>query len=1069
MKILKLRLRNINSLYGTWSIDFTAPEFVNYGFFAITGPTGSGKSTILDAICLALYAQTPRLDNRENQGVVSRGAKECFAELQFEADGDTYKALFGYSSFSRGAKAGQLHESYTHTLEKNGVQICDKTKKTIAEITRITGLEHKQFARTIILPQGKFDSFLGAGLEKSEILEQITGTKIYSQIAEKIQARSKQENSALDILKAGMNAIELLSQDDEAAKMQSLAETQRCIKDIETEIAHLASVLNSFNILEQLETDNRKNNDALLAVRNEISAFAADARRLARAGKAEPLRCQAERTASLKKETAQASAQLEKLNKILPDLKIMMQNAAAAEGTAWNNLEKIRNNRLKQVPLWQKIRELDRNIEALKTKISSISALCKNADSSAENCRKSAQDARNRLNSIISEHQIDIAFLNNHAECAGLVDKRPVWAVAVKQLKTIRNNEKKLQLSLQTAGKLCSAADKNADNAAICTAEADKKLKKIIAEYETDLAELKKLPKAEWELLAQTLEQNLILQNRIESLEDQRAQLRPGVPCPLCGALEHPFAKNMPAGERTGSIQSKLTDIREKLKSYDAMERALFRKEQLKAEAATDLERCRIAEEQAAELKQRRLDEYREFFADLSKNQASYNELYEPFIRELADFGLTWDETQDLPPELDRKITDFQSATARAAEFETDRAKADADCALAAARLQDALAVCTGLNAEFIEAEEELDSLLLIRKNEFGERSPDAEDAESGHALTAADEQHRQCEKTSLKLSADLAHAEKEFENLSKRTLELAALHAEAEKALQNAMAVLDINMDDFIPPEELGALSGKDAALQATLKKCMDIADDLQKRIRQASGTLPPDVERPACESALLGKKEKHSELLRLSGILQSELEKNQIAKDKFTAGMQDFEEQKKRCYIWDRLLGIIGGRDKFQRFVQGITLDHLLVLANAELRKLYPRYELLREDNMRLDIDVADHYQGGTIRPTANLSGGERFIVSFSLALALSKMAGEKFRIDSLFMDEGFGTLDSQFLQTMFQVLRQLRQEGKIVGIISHVSGLADEIPCNILVTPVGGGRSVLSGPGVARGADE
>ena len=113
-------------------------------------------------------------------------------------------------------------------------------------------------------------------------------------------------------------------------------------------------------------------------------------------------------------------------------------------------------------------------------------------------------------------------------------------------------------------------------------------------------------------------------------------------------------------------------------------------------------------------------------------------------------------------------------------------------------------------------------------------------------------------------------------------------------------------------------------------------------------------------------------------------------------------------------------------------------------------------------------DYDQGGEIRSSDSLSGGERFVVSLSLALGLSRMAGERIRVDSLFIDEGFGTLDEGILQIVMNALGKLRNDGKLVGIISHVSGLEEQISCVLKLTSSGEGRSVLSGPGVTRGDD-
>ena len=137
----------------------------------------------------------------------------------------------------------------------------------------------------------------------------------------------------------------------------------------------------------------------------------------------------------------------------------------------------------------------------------------------------------------------------------------------------------------------------------------------------------------------------------------------------------------------------------------------------------------------------------------------------------------------------------------------------------------------------------------------------------------------------------------------------------------------------------------------------------------------------------------------------------------------------------------------------------------ANLQLRKMTDRYLLIRDEAEPLMLNVIDNYQAGEVRSTRNLSGGESFIVSLALALGLSRMASRNVRIDSLFLDEGFGTLDEEALDTALDTLGSLRQEGKLIGVISHVAALKQRIGTQIEVTPLSGGRSRISGPGCRR----
>ena len=185
---------------------------------------------------------------------------------------------------------------------------------------------------------------------------------------------------------------------------------------------------------------------------------------------------------------------------------------------------------------------------------------------------------------------------------------------------------------------------------------------------------------------------------------------------------------------------------------------------------------------------------------------------------------------------------------------------------------------------------------------------------------------------------------------------------------------------------------------------------------------------------------------------------------KEKQTA----IEAQKKEYHRWEKLHGLIGSADgkKYRNFAQGLTFEVLVSHANRQMEKMTDRYLLIRDDEQPLELNVVDNYQSGEIRSTKNLSGGESFIVSLALALGLSKMASRKVRVDSLFLDEGFGTLDEEALETALETLSGLQQDDKLIGIISHVSALKDRISTQITIAPVSGGRSSLAGPGCKQG---
>jgi exonuclease SbcC len=205
--------------------------------------------------------------------------------------------------------------------------------------------------------------------------------------------------------------------------------------------------------------------------------------------------------------------------------------------------------------------------------------------------------------------------------------------------------------------------------------------------------------------------------------------------------------------------------------------------------------------------------------------------------------------------------------------------------------------------------------------------------------------------------------------------------------------------------------------------------------------------------------------------GAIKQRLLDNTNAKTKFQQQQSQCDAHKKECKKWTALHTLIGSVDgkKYRNFAQGLTYELMVSHANRQLEKMTDRYLLLRDDKQPLELNVIDNYQAGEIRSTKNLSGGESFIVSLSLALGLSKMASRKVRVDSLFLDEGFGTLDEEALETALETLSGLQQDGKLIGIISHVAALKERINTLIKVEPFSGGKSLISGPGCEKVVDK
>ena len=962
MRIHTIRLANLNALTGTWEIDLDHPAY-NDNIYALTGPTGAGKTTILDAISLALYGRTPRLARIGKTGneIMSRHSGTCHAEITFSTRTGRYRSHWSQHCARR--KAGGELQNPKHELAdaESGELLATGLKDVAAAIERLTGMDYQRFTRAMLLAQGDFAAFLRAAPdERAPLLEQITGTEIYSRISIAVHERLRdalEQQRQLATETAGITPLDAATH---TALTQESAALQKQLAALATRQQQTAAALARAQNIAELTAELARLDEQHTAHQAALARFAPERERLAAAQSAALLDADYARLDTLRRAQQQNRAALAALDEQAPALARTHETANQALTAASARVHSEKQRLAAAQPRWQQTRAYDHTLRHQREQLASLEQ------------RVAAHTAA----------QTALAAAEKHAAAARENSARA--DVARKKTETA--------LAAHLQGRL-------------------------LREYQTE---------------KENILRELAYHQRIADLEQQRAHLHDGEPCPLCGATEHPYASALPA--RPDDLTARLETLDTHIKQAETLN-------EQHENAQRALARARDQQNQA--------ENHAALAAEKASNSAVHAEQHAALQQTHAQ-TLAARQALLANRDPDAEETAQQRAIAEAeAAMEKARDTCQTAQTAAAANQQQRAQLHARLTAQQQELQtaEKQFAAALGMCSEIAAPSPAGRSPQRGRDGEGVDDVPCAPKISTFSIS-DHPHS-----NTSSR----AATTFPDETAWQAAR----------LPAATREALARQAAALDQQTLTLHTRQQDRAARLASltAQSTDDPDTAAlQARQEADEHTRQQHQQTLAAN---QHRLAEHERASERLAAQQQAIAKQAAETGRWQNLHELIGAADgkKYRNYAQSLTFASVIAQANRQLVQLSDRYLLTADPARPLELNIIDNYQGGETRSAKNLSGGESFIVSLALALGLAQMSGENMQIDTLFLDEGFGTLDEETLDSALETLAQLRTHGKHIGIISHVAALTERIATRIQITPQNGGNSIISGPGCRR----
>lgn len=1069
MRLLRIRIKNIASLKGEHAIDFHLIESQS-SLFAITGETGAGKSTILNCIGLALYGQIYK-KNVNQLDVVTLGEKEGQIELIFQVKGKYYLAEWRGKVLKQDGKPYATPQTPSRLLYELDQPEFESTKNiTKIQSEELLNLDFDQYCKCVILNQGEFARFLGSSFsERKEILEKLYPGEILENLGKELRSEldaiQKQkfeieielgalksdgfDGESLNLLKnklkqelelheAWLKKIEVLER--EFISLMSLHaranENKDRIENIKKELSQQTTVYNqllktSEEVFEQYEKCLKRQQTELPRLQELLKT------------EENLLNLETKVAESLERIGAQEK-QIQSLNKNLNSVTEIQNQCllktASLEKAFTFNIEQLK----KQKNELNTIFDLYSDIQILSNDIDSKKILLDQIESSGKNISKELNDKIGLLEQIPEDSKDKLSKLletkkKAQNELEQIQKNEFLLEEAIKALKENETEYKKIKEEIINFETLMN--ELSLEQLPILTTL---KLEELNSAIETCLEhpiaiEKEECPvchtkfqKSEWLNLVKGIEKADFSRLKTKSKELERKIIKAQEELKLYQVRETELSIKMKGrNQRIEDIKTLLKDRPLSIESIDqevsSLQKLIWDYDKLNIEKVKLEEEVKLIRQRYVEIKNehnKREQILNEKRLNLSKLQKEVSPLLDKIEKEIVD---------SLKKELQSLTTLIETET-ELKKVEQEKQFLNTNITNLKTDSDKEKAILKSFEKQKLELKDTL-------ARELGTETATGVIGQIVQGLKMAEDKKNKQEQELKKIELSQKEHQSRLYTIQELSRDIEIQYSKTLQALK-----LESKLDLPAIKDELTTILDTAGKLALDFNSPLELFIPIEDLIKMEKSELKESTNRLRMEFASTNTK-------------LSAWEKRQ---DKVSLLVLKNNELEKKLQRLEQLFEVLG-KDELRTFILSLVEENLIQQTNEELHKLCQgRYEIVhqsRKMRMTPEFYVLDKYREGGTRKVSTLSGGETFMVSLAMALALAEMTRGSAEIDSLFIDEGFGSLDQDSLEDVLEMLGQIQTRGLTIGIISHIKSLTNALPVNLVLSKRNDGTSSIS----------